>query len=123
MSAQTDVNRSKTQFSLRALVVLTAAVALWFWIFREMPLEGIAVFAGVALTAGIAGHVVYAKWLPWRGTVMTTVLLLYNAILGVQLLLSDHGGPWFLIEIVVFPLEMMRHAKRREKSYSCWPWC
>jgi hypothetical protein len=101
----------KTQFSLRASVVLTAAVGFWVWIFREMSPVEIAVFGGVALTAGVVGHIVYTKWLPWRVTVIATVLLLYNSLLGVQLLLSGSGEPWLLVETVVLPFEMMWHAK------------
>lgn len=116
MNSDTDVNQSKTQFSLRVSVVLTAASAFWLWIFREMSPVEIVVFAGIALTAGLVGHVVYAFWLPSRVTVIGTVLLLYNAILGAQLLLqSGSAGPWFarlavLFEIVVLPAELMRNA-------------
>jgi hypothetical protein len=116
MSAETNVKTSKTQFSLRASLVLTAASAFWVWIFREMSPVEMAVVGGVAITAGLVGHVVYTFWLPWRVTVIATVLLLYNAILGAQLLLqSGSGDPWFarlavLFEIAVMPVEMMRHV-------------
>ena len=75
-----------------------------------------AVLAGVALTSGIVGHVVYTFWLPWRVTVIATVLLLYNAMLGaLALLQSGSGVPWFnrlavLFDVVVLPAEMTAHA-------------
>lgn len=60
------VEKSKTQFSLRAIAVLTAASAVWVAIFRDMPPTELAIVIGIAIAAGIAGHVVYARWLPWR---------------------------------------------------------
>lgn len=116
MSAVAGMKKSKTQFSLRATAVLTAATAVWIWIFREAPAFDLAIIAGAASTAGLAGHVVYARWLPSRVTVMATVLLLYNALLGAQLLLqSGSGTPWFerlafLLDILVLPVQMMSHA-------------
>lgn len=53
------MNKRKTQFSLRATVVLTAAIAVWVSIFRDMTPAEMAIFVGIALTAGLVGHVVY----------------------------------------------------------------
>lgn len=111
------VEKSKTQFSLRATVVLTAASAVWVAIFREMPPTELAIVTGIAVAAGIAGHVVYVRWLPWRVTVIATVLLIYNTLLGAQLLLhSGSGEPWFrrldfLFELLLLPAEMAIRAR------------
>jgi hypothetical protein len=113
----TDMNKSKTQFSLRATATLTAAIAVWVAIFREMPPTELAILTGIAVAAGLAGHVVYARWLPWRVTVIATVLLIYNGLLGTQLLLQTGSGePWFrrlafLFELLVFPAEMAIRAR------------
>ena len=79
---------SKTQFSLSATLVVTAAFSVWFWFLAQLPGSqepgelalAIAVFTGVALAAGVAGHVVYSLWLPWRVTVIVTSLLLFNVV-------------------------------------------
>lgn len=110
------MSKSKAQFSIRATAVLTAATAVWLWIFRQARPVDMAVLASAALIAGLAGHLVYARWIPRRATVMTTVFLLYNAMLGTQLLLQSGGGSrWFerlafLGDILVLPIMAIRQA-------------
>ena len=110
------MNKLKRQFSLRATFILTAVSAVCVWIFGEITPVEMAVIAGIAVTAGLVGHVVYTKWLPWRVTVIATVLLVYNALLGTQLLFSTGSGTpmlarlAFLFEIVISPLELMSYA-------------
>ena len=110
------MNTYERQFSLRATFMLTAVSAVWVWIFREITPVEMAVIAGIAVTAGLVGHIVYTYWLPWRVTVIATVLLLYNALLGVLSLLESSSGPpslarlEVLFAVVVWPLEMMRYA-------------
>ena len=116
MIAAPHTTKRTTQFSLRAIAVLTAASAVWIWIVQEMPAAEMAVFAGVALVSGIVGHLVYVYCLRSRVTVMVTVLLLYNLVLGAQLLVqSGHGTPWFerlafLSDVLFEPLRMMSHV-------------
>lgn len=82
----------KTQFSVRSIAALTAAIAVWFWIFRKTkPLE-IAVFSGAAVSAGIVGQFVYSFWLPRRVTVLATTLLVYNFGLLAFMLLGPSSG-------------------------------
>jgi hypothetical protein len=105
-------NRIKTQFSLRAVVALTVASAVWVWLFSEAKPVEIAVFSGVALTAGIVGHVVYRYCLPWRVTVVAMVLLLYNAVLLALEVLHDGSNPLeLLLQVAVGPAEMLMHVK------------
>jgi hypothetical protein len=104
-------NRIKTQFSLRAVVALTVASAVWVWLFREAKPVEIAIFSGVALTAGLVGHVVYRYCVPWRVTVVATVLLLYNAVLLALEVLHDGSNPLeLLLQVAVGPAEMLMHV-------------
>jgi hypothetical protein len=103
-------NRTKTQFSIRAIAAFTVASAVWVWLFREAKPVEIAIFSGVAMTAGILGHVVYRYWLPWRVTAIVTVLLLYNAVLFVPALLHDGSNSFrFLFQVAFGPAEMIMH--------------
>ena len=104
-----ETHNTKTQFSLRVTIVLTAAIAGWVWILRESTPAEMAVFTGAALTAGFVGHLVYSLLLPWRITVIVTVLSLYNAIL-VALMLLRASLPLVdclesLIDVVVEPVQ------------------
>ncbi len=116
MSTETHPKRNPSQYSLRATLVLMVASMVWIWIFKEMrPLE-IAILAGFALAAGLVGHVVYSFWLPWRVSVLATVLLIYNLCLGTQFLLqSASRPPWretltILWDVLIFPAEMLTHT-------------
>ncbi len=116
MSVVTAMNKSKTQFSLRATFILIAVSAVWVWIFKDITPFEMAVVAGTAVTTGLLGHIVYTYLLPTRVTVIATVLLVYNALLGAQLLLVPSSGTptlmrlAFLFDILVSPLEMMTYA-------------
>ena len=92
-----------SQFSLRATIVLTAAIALWLAIFREASPVELAIFSTVTLAAGVIAHLVHAYWLPWRFTVIVVVLLIYNTALAV-LMLVELGGAFpllLLLETVI----------------------
>lgn len=41
----------KNQFSIRAIIVLTAAIAVWFWIFADIAPVDLAIFTGIAVAA------------------------------------------------------------------------
>lgn len=118
------VETPKTQFSIRSIIALTAAIAVWALIFGEAALAETTVLTGVALAAGIAAHFLYSFWLPWRITVMATVLLTYNSILFAHALQhSSSSDPVsdcleLLVDVVVQPTEMLMHAKTlREKMF------
>lgn len=108
----------KHQFGLRAAIVLTAAIAIWFGLFQDASLTELAIFSGAALVAGVAGHMVYTLWLPWRITVVAMVLLIYNLILFSMLLESVGLGTElfshldFLVDVVVLPAEMAMHFQQ-----------
>lgn len=106
-------DRMNTQFSLRAVAVLTLASAVWVWLFREARPAEIATFSGVAVTAGIVGHVVYEYLFAWRVSVILTVLLLYNGLLlALVLLYGREPNPLeLLFQVAVEPVDMLMHVK------------
>jgi hypothetical protein len=101
----------KNQFSLRAILALTAASATWFWLFREASPIELTIFSIAALAAGLVGHTVYIYWLPSRFTVVVAVFLLYNFTLVILEVIGS-GASFrpsdclqLLIDIVVEPAE------------------
>ena len=123
------MNYSKTKFSLRSTVMLTAAVAVWFWFLGQLPgsersdeiVLPIAVVTGVALAAGIVGHVVYTAWLPWRMTVIVTSLLIYDVVFVLMtsfaLGLADNLA--FLIETLIAPARELISLNWISMSLKC----
>ena len=105
----------RTQFSIRAMIALTAAIALWLWIFREATPFELGIFSGIAFVAGLVAHLFYTFWLPSRITAIATVLLIYNAILVVLALWGSNSNTpvadclEFLIDILAQPVEMLMH--------------
>jgi hypothetical protein len=64
--------------SLRSLFALTAVFALWLYLlsdFRREPLAIVVIWT-IAIASGVAAHVLYIYVLPWRGTVLITLLVL-----------------------------------------------
>jgi hypothetical protein len=71
-------NLKGSPISLRSLFALTAVFALWLFLlsdFRREPLAIVLIWA-LAIAAGIAAHVLYIYVLPWRGTVLISLLVL-----------------------------------------------
>lgn len=98
---------SRNQFSLLGMVILTLAVAVWLWIFRENTVQELATFSAIAFAAGLISHLVYTYCLPWRITGVLCVLLLYNgALIGIQLINS--GGNIKLSESTEFIIQILR---------------
>lgn len=108
----------KHQFSILATIIVTAAIAIWFALFQDASLTELAIFSGMALAAGIAGHLAYSFLLPWRITVVATVLLVYNLVPFSIMLVSI--GPTtqllsnldFFADLVVQPAEMAMHVEQ-----------
>jgi hypothetical protein len=76
-SRQTQ-NRTVRPVSLRSLFALTAAFALWLFLlsdFRQEPIA-IVVIWSFAIVSGVSAHVLYIYVLPWRGTVLISLLVL-----------------------------------------------
>lgn len=106
------VETRKNQFSVREMIVLMTAFAVWCWVLREASPVETAIFSVIAIVAGVLGHLAYAYFLPWRVTAIATVFLLYNAIL-IAAYLSSSGSNFrlpdcwdALTEIVMQPAEM-----------------
>ena len=108
---------SRSQFSICGILILTAAIAAWFWIFSELQLVELAVFTGIAVTSGILAHFLYSFWLPSRVTVFATVLLIYSSILVALVLLESNSSislsscRELLVDVLMQPIEMLTHAK------------
>lgn len=119
------VEAPKNKFSIRAIIVLTAAFAVWVWIFGDLPPIYLAVFTGIAVAAGIVAHFLYSFWLPWRVTVMAAVLLIYNSILVALIVLqSNSSNPIsdcfeLLVDVVISPVEMLIRAKTLRQNLFC----
>lgn len=80
------------------MLALTAANALWLWVFQVITLLDLAIVTGAVVTAGIVAPVVYTVWLPWRFTRIAVVILLWNAMIRVPavlgLVLSPNNNFW-----------------------------
>ncbi|QDT58882.1 hypothetical protein SV7mr_13840 [Stieleria bergensis] len=106
------IETRRNQFSLAGMILLTLAVAVWLWIFRETTGRELLTFSAIAFAAGLISHGVYTYWLPWRITGLLSVLLLYNGgIVVMQLIasggnfkLSDSGE--LILQILRQPIEM-----------------
>ena len=71
-------NRAANPFSLRSLFALTAVFGLWLFMlsdFRQEPIAIVVIWT-VAIASGVAAHVLYIYVLPWRGTVLISLLVL-----------------------------------------------
>lgn len=76
--------RLPSQFSLRSMLVLMVACAIWLWLLsdlRQDPFE-FAVFALITFVVGVVGHLVHTYLLSWRGTVLVSAIVLPLLILG-----------------------------------------
>lgn len=100
------LNRKARPLSLRSLFALTAVFALWLCLLSEFRREpsAIMIIWSFAIFAGIAAHALYIYVLPWRGTVLTSLLVLPALLfLGSGLLLgSTEIMLWILVEPVAF---------------------
>ena len=105
------LSRGGTQFSLRGMFLLTAAFAYWLWLlsdFRREPIA-IAVFWAITIAAGIGGHLLHTYLLPWRGTVVITLLVLPPVIFGAVAGLLGAGDA--VVDILTIPIEFFAHQR------------
>ena len=115
----------KNQFSILAIIVLTAAIAVWIWIFGDLTPVELTVFTGIAVAAGIVAPFLDSLWLPWRVTVLFAVLLIYNSILvALVLLQSNSSNPmslcWeLLVDVVANPIKLMMRAETLRQNLFC----
>ncbi len=71
-------NLKGSPISLRSLFALTAVFALWLFLlsdFRHEPIAIVVIWT-IAIAAGVAAHALYIYVLPWRGTVLISLLVL-----------------------------------------------
>jgi hypothetical protein len=99
-------NREANPFSLRNLFVLTAVFGLWLFLlsdFRQEPIAIVVIWT-VAIASGVAAHVLYIYVLPWRGTVLISLLVLPALLfIGSGLLFgSTEVMLWILMAPVAF---------------------
>ena len=71
-------NLKGSPISLRSLFALTAVFALWLYLLSDFRREPIAIVViwTLAIASGVAAHVLYTYVLPWRGTVLISLLVL-----------------------------------------------
>ena len=99
-------NRKARPISLRSLFALTAVFALWLVLlsdFRQEPIA-IVVIWSFAIFSGVAAHALYIYVLPWRGTVLISLLVL-PVLLFISsglLLGSTESMLWILMAPVAF---------------------
>ena len=99
-------NRAANPFSLRSLFALTAVFGLWLFLlsdFRQEPIAIVVIWT-VAIASGVAAHVLYNYVLPWRGTVLISLLVLPALLfVGSGLLFgSTEVMVWILMAPVAF---------------------
>ncbi|MEO1528932.1 MAG: hypothetical protein AAFX06_26220 [Planctomycetota bacterium] len=113
MNDSRETPKVRATFSLRSLVVLTAAAAFWLWLFRDVTLDDITILSGIVLVAGCLGHFAHVL-LPWRPIVPLVVLLTYNVVF----LLASFSGSRLtaaaqlevLWGVLVLPAEVLVHT-------------
>lgn len=107
----------KIRFSIRAILALTAAFALWLWVLDGIHISEAASFAAIAMAAGLVAHLVYVYWLPWRVTGVVVVFLVYNLGLLAICLWETVGTArptsWLDLMAIVFfaPAKMLMSAR------------
>ena len=110
-----------SQFSLIGMFSLTAAFALWLFALSELRSEPIAVaiFWTLAVVAGIAGHLLYTYLLPWRGTVVTSLIVLSVAI--VAAVATYYGDLDGVFDLLLMPIEFFSHQSWSNRIRSTIP--
>lgn len=105
-----DLSPGKTSGGVDA-VLLSAIGLVWAAYFLQgMPIIGTIIFASIAVALGLAGHLLYRKWLSSRLTVVGVVLLFFNGII----LVASFKSPWGVFrtfaEINLMPLELTTYV-------------
>lgn len=101
----------ESQFSLRGMLYLTAAFALWLVVLSDLRSEptAVAIFWTLAIVAGVCGHLMYTYLLPWRGTVVTSLIVLSVTIFAA--VASFFGAGDGVIDILTLPIDLFVHQR------------
>ena len=103
------LNRGESQFNLRGMFLLTAAFAHWFWLLSDFRREPIAfaVLGAITVTSGIGGHLLYAYLLPWRGTVLISLIVLPAVVFATLGVLLGAGDG--VVALLLMPIDFFAH--------------
>ena len=116
------LNRKTRPLSIRSLFALTAVFALWLYLLSEFRREpsAIMIIWSFTIFAGIAAHALYIYVLPWRGTVLTSLLVLPALLfLGYGWLL---GSAEIMVWILVAPVAFLAHESWSELLFFTIPY-
>ncbi len=117
----------RIQFNLRDGLLLMAATAVWtVFLTRQSGWQGqgLVMLTGIAVLAGMVGHLVYRFVLAWRITVAITALLLYS--IPALLILAGSGSMdplesiWILFEILISPARDLIVPDHSQGRFSPW---
>lgn len=113
--------RRGSQFNLRGMLYLTAAFALWLVVLPDLRSEPIAVaiFWTLAIIAGVCGHLMYTYLLPWRGTVVTSLIVLSVTIFAAVATLFGAGDG--VIDILALPIDLFVHQSWSNRIWFTFP--
>ncbi len=110
-AADRKLTGGENQFNLHGLFSLTAAFAMWLLLlpdFRREP-TAVAIFWGLAIVAGVCGHLTYTYLLPWRGTVVTSLPVLSAAVLTA--VSAFFGAAEDVIDFLLMPIDLFAHQR------------
>ncbi len=104
-----EATRGHRQVSLRGLLVLTAMWAYWIWLMSDFrhELVALALLATITIAAGTGAHLLYIYVLPWRGTVVVTLLVLPAMIFSVLAVLLGAGDG--VVTFFTTPIDFFMH--------------
>ena len=113
--------RRESQFNLRGMLYLTAAFALWLAVLSDLLNEPIAVAVlwTLAIVAGVCGHLMYTYLLPWRGTVVISLVVLSVTIFAAVATLFGIG--FDALEILASPIDLFVHQRWSDRIWSTIP--
>ena len=115
-------NRAANPFSLRSLFALTAVFGLWLFLlsdFRQEPIAIVVIWT-VAIASGVAAHVLYIYVLPWRGTVLISLLVLPALLfVGSGLLF---GSTEVMVWILMAPIAFITRESWSERLFFTIPY-
>jgi hypothetical protein len=117
--------KSSHQFSIRSFMALTAVIAVWLWLFREITPTELTIFTSFAVVTGVIAHLIYAFVMTWRIAGVLSVLLIYNLALVLLTLvgagLQNPVSASFdaIFHVLISPAEMITHANSfRDRLFS-----
>ncbi len=101
--------------SLRGMFVLTAAWSYWIWLMSDFrhELVFLTLLAAITLSAATGAHLLYKYLLPWRGTVVVSLLVLPALVFGAfAVLLGAADG---VVVLLTAPIDFYVHQGWSER--------